>query len=222
MRNDCFELQHDKLIIYDDSIYVYSSADGEFIGCAKEDDFDLDYHWEHEITTTVAPGEIYFDTYQVYKADSDGTLETIVARPWWHWFFHFGVCLCVAFIGAIGIGILIFMEKAKAHFSISGPVEFQSKKGRNIVIYFKVTTLVQVLYAIFDIIFGFYGGILCIGIMPLAIHFIISNIVIWNMLDNIRATDDEQKEFNYWKACEMASFFVAFFSVIIAASCSSV
>ena len=44
MRNSCFELQDDKLIIYDGDVYIYHSKDGSFLGIENEENLDLDYN----------------------------------------------------------------------------------------------------------------------------------------------------------------------------------
>ena len=217
LRNAYFELQDGRLIVYgNDDAYIYDSADGKFIECVKSDDLALEYDWESKVPDGIQEGAIYFDTYQVYKAGAGGTLETIVARPWWYWCFNFAVCWCIGFIGAIGIGIIIFFEKKKDYELVKDKVTLKTKKLKVICNYFRITSAVHIVYAILDIIFGFFGGILCIGIAPLAIHFIVSNIILWNMLDHISASQSEMKVIDFWKTVEIASFVIAFFSVIIA------
>lgn len=216
LRNTYFELRDDRLIIYNDEAYIYNSADGSFIECVDTDDLNLEYDWENEGADEFEEGEFYFGTYQVYRARSDGSLETVVARPWWHWCFNFGVCGGIAFSGAVGVGITIFLEKKKDYGRVRRHVKMENRRAKVILYYFRITSAVQVVYAILDIIFGFFGGILCIGILPLGIHFIISNIIIWNMIDHISVSQDEATVLDYWKTVELATFIVAFFSVIVA------
>lgn len=216
IRNTYFALLDDKLIIYNDEAYVYSSKNGAFLGIEKAENLDLNYDWENEQTDTFIDGEFYFDTYQVYKADSNGSLHTVVSRPWWHSIFNFGVSMCISFAGALGIGIIIFVEKKRPYDSVKKRVVFKNRKAKIITNYFRVTTIIQLSYAVLDVIFGFFGGILCIGIMPIAIHFIVSNWILWNMVDNISLSKEEQKILDYWKVCETATMIIAFFSVLIA------
>ncbi|MBQ4274673.1 MAG: hypothetical protein IJB94_06870, partial [Clostridia bacterium] len=160
-----------------------------------------------------------------YKAQEDGSLTTVVARPWWYWVFNFGVCWCVSFVGAIGMGTIIFLEKRKEYRKTQDATRYpkqttviENRKARFILKYFRITSIIHVVYAVLNIVFGILmDGILCIGILPLAIHFIISSIVIWNMLDHIRLTEDEQTIIDYWKVCEIGTFIIAFLSVIVAA-----
>ena len=225
-KNAYFELSDTQLIVYDSAdAYIYNSLNGAFIEKKKSEDLELNYDWEDEYTDEFQGGEFYFDTYQVYKAQEDGSLTPVLARPWWYWVFNFGVCWCLSFSGAVGIGILIFLEKRNEYRKTQDATRYpkqttaiENRKARFILKYFRITSIIHVIYAILDIVFGLLlNGILCIGILPLAIHFIISTIVIWNMLDHIRLTEDEQTMLDYWKVCEIGTFIIAFLSVIVAA-----
>jgi len=111
MRNSCFELQGDKLIIYDGDAYIYDSKSGSFLGVDTEENLDLNDNREEEYAEQYVEGNYYYDRFQVYKAAADGTLEVVISRPWWHHIFNFSMCLCIAFVGAIGIGINLLSEK---------------------------------------------------------------------------------------------------------------
>ncbi len=230
LRNAYFELSADQLIIYNgDHAYIYDSANGSFVKKEETDKLDLKYDWEHDITDQFEPNAYYFDTYQVYKCDDDGSLETIVSRPWWYWIFNFGVCWCVSFSGAIGIGILIFLEfrrkyhnVRKGHHGKERRLFIRNSKGKVILYYFRVATFIYLFYAALDIVFGiWFNGILCIGILPLGIHFIISSAVLGNLLDRTKVSDEESKILDYWNICNIASFIIAFLSVIVAVVCCS-
>ncbi|MBP3387327.1 MAG: hypothetical protein J6L23_02220, partial [Clostridia bacterium] len=222
LRNVYFELSNNQLIVYNFAdAYIYDSSNGTFVEKKKSDDIDLSYDWENEYTDDFQNGEFYFDTYQVYKAQEDGSLTTVVARPWWYWVFNFGVCWCVSFVGAIGMGTIIFLEKRKEYRKTQKAIHpskhsiaIENRKARFILKYFRITSIIHVVYAVLNIVFGILmDGILCIGILPLAIHFIISSIV----LDHIRLTKDEQTIIDYWEVFEISTFIIAFLSVIVAA-----
>ena len=228
LRNAYFELSADQLIIYNgDSAYFYSSSNGSFVKKEDADKYDLSYDWEQEYTSQFEAGTIVFDTYQVYKCEEDGSLTTIVSRPWWYWIFNFGVCWCFAFIGAIGIGIMIFLDSHRDYHNLKN--DFKEKDNKSLVLnrkakiilnYFRVVTLIHLLYAVIDIVAGiWFDGILCIGILPLGIHFIIFNAVLSNLLDNMKLSDGESKILGFWKTSEIASFIIAFLSVVVAVMC---
>lgn len=216
IRNSYFELQDDTLIIYGDTAYLYDSRDGSFLVRRNADELSLSYDWEPESTDAFAAGEIYFDPYQVYQAQSDGSLRTIVSRPWWHWCFNFGVCWCIAFAGGIGYGILLFVGKIKEYASVKAHLKFKSKKAKTVFRYFRTSAVIHLLYAVLDIVFGFFGGFLCIGIIPLALHFVISSAVLWRRIDHLSISKEERKALAYWGEVGVWTFVIAFFSVIAA------
>ena len=218
MRNSCFEAQDDKLIIYDGNAYIYNAKNGSFLGIENEEKLDLNYNWEKEYDEQYVEGNYYFDKFQVYKALDDGSLEVIVSRPWWHNIFSFGMCLCIAFIGAAGIGISIFFEKKKDFNAVKKNLVFVNHKAKVINSYFKITTIVHLIYTILNIVCAFYFDWLIIGIIPLALHMIISNIILWNMKDRLSCELDEMRVIDFWGTAEIGSFIIAFISVIIASS----
>lgn len=217
IRNTYFELQDDKLMIYGDGAYVYSSANGDFLGLAAEENLDLSYNWQKEHADDLQNGEFCFDSHQVYKADSDGSLHTVIARPWWYRVFDFGTCLIVAAFGAVGFGLTHFYTAKKSYDSVKKKTVFKNRKAKIIKNYFIVISIIQLLYAVIDIVGGFFGGIFCIGIFPIAIYFIISNIVTLNILDRISVSREEMQVLKYWETVEIITFVTAFLSVILAA-----
>ena len=218
MRNSCFEVQDNKLIIYDGNAYIYNAKNGSFLEIENEEKLDLNYNWEKEYDEQYVEGNYYFDKFQVYKALDDGSLEVIVSRPWWHNIFSFGMCLCIAFIGAAGIGISIFFEKKKDFNAVKKNLVFVNHKAKVINSYFKITTIVHLIYTILNIVCAFYFDWLIIGIIPLALHMIISNIILWNIKDRLSCKSDERQVIDFWGTCEIGSFIIAFISVIIASA----
>lgn len=218
MRNSYFELQDDKLIIYDGDAYIYNSQNGSFLGVENEENLDLNYNWEHEYYDQFKEGSFYFDSFQVYKANADGALTTIVSRPWWHHIFGYSLCLGIAFLGAIGIGISTFLEKKKDYNAVKKTVVFENRKARIIKDYFKITTIIHSTYFALNIICAFFTDWLIIGIIPLALHMIISSIILWNMKDWLSCKSEEMQVIDFWGTTEIGSFVIAFISVIIASS----
>lgn len=218
MRNSYFELQGDRLILYDGDAYIYDSKSGSFLGIEDEENLDLNYNWEKEYDDQFTEGNFYFDSFQVYKANADGTLTTIVSRPWWHHIFDYSLCLGIAFLGAIGIGISIFLEKKKDYNAVKKTVVFENRKARIIKDYFKITTIIHSTYFALNIICAFFTDWLIIGIIPLALHMIISSIILWNMKDRLSCKSEEMQVIDFWGTTEIGSFVIAFISVIIASS----
>ena len=218
LRNSYFTLQNDNLIIYQGDAYIYSAVDGTFRGLEDEESLNLDHDQEIEQTGDFQSGEFYFDSYQVYTADTEGNLQVIVSRPWWHWFFHYGLSLSLAFIGAAGIGITLFLSKKKVYTTIRKSITFKSTKAKSIQNYFIVTTVIHVAYTLLNVICAFFTTWLIIGIIPLTLHMIFSSIVLWNMIDRLRCSYDETEAVEFWGMCEIGSYIIAFLSVIIASA----
>ncbi len=218
MRNSYFEVQDNKLIIYDGDAYIYDAKNGSFLGVENEENLDLNYNWEHEYDNQFTEENFYFDSFQVYRASADGTLAVIVNRPWWHHIFDYSLCLGIAFLGAIGIGISIFFEKKKDYNAVKKTVVFKNHKAKVFTRYFKTTTIVHLIYTILNIVCAFYFDWLIIGIIPLAVHMIVSNIILWNMKDRLSCNPDEMQVIDFWGTAEIGSFIIAFLSVIIASS----
>lgn len=218
LRNTDFELQDGKLLIYDGSAYVYDSLNGEFIGLENEENLNLSYEWNEDCTIELRDGKIIWDFYDVYKVDTKDNWETIISRQWWHYLCNFGLWWCVAFTGAAGIGLSVFLKSRSDYKSIKKKVTFKNQKAEKITKYFKITSFVQITYTVLNIICIAFDGILCVGLIPLALHFIISNIVLWNMSDKLKISNDEEKVLNYNKILNLTTFVIAFLSVVIVAS----
>ena len=225
LRNVYFELDDNRLIIYNnDDAYIYNSADGAFIEKKDASELDLLYYWQGEYTDKPVAGEYCFDTYRVYRCEADGSLVTIVSRPWWYWCFNFVVCWTVSFVGGVGLGILFFIKlysdyrKAKKELKNQKPL-IKNRKGRFALKYFQATSAVHIVYTVLNLaLASLLDGALCIGIMPIAIHFIISSVVFQNMLEKISFTENEEKIVGYQKNVGLYTFVIAFFSVIVASS----
>lgn len=213
IRNSYFELQDDKLLIYGhDDAYIYNSKNGEFLGIENADDLNLNYYWQNE-----QAGEFSFDFYQVYRASPDGTLNIVVSRPWWHWIFNSAVPFILIFSAFFVTGAILFIEKRKAYNSVKNKVTFRAPKSKTIVNYSKVTSIIHLVYTFLNIVFGFFGGILCIGIIPIAIHFIVSGVILSRMSKKIHVSKEEETVIDYWNAFALDTFIIVFFSVITVA-----
>lgn len=217
LRNADFVLQSGRLMIIGNSYaYVYDAADGRFLELLDALTLDPPLGGGQEATGEFAEGQFYFDSFQVYRVLPDGSLETVVSRPWWYSLTNFVLCWCVAFLCGMGCLGLAFLEKFQGWRTARKRVTFESRKARIILVYLKVTSVVQLLFALADVAAACLGYSISIGLMAVGIHFIVSNWVIWNLLDNLKAEPDQRKVLSFWKAFEMATFVAAFFSVIVA------
>ncbi|MGM9637723.1 MAG: hypothetical protein ACI3YK_07045 [Eubacteriales bacterium] len=220
LRNSYFEIQNGFLMIYGtakDNAYLYDAQTGDFAGEIPLDQLDLGYQWINE-AAPMEPGTICFDAYQVYRVASDGSLVTLVDRPGWYLLFQPSVDLSVAFVCAILIGIGVLIGKIGESLRVRKlyPDAKPSKKTERILTYFRVTSAVQIIYAVANIVCGFYGGFLIIGIFPVMLHFIISNIILYHKTDAVSVSELEKALIDRWKALEFATAVIDFLSVIVA------
>ncbi len=222
IRGSSFGLQDGKLIIYGDGAYLYDAADGTFLGFEQEANLQLRYPLENETPDVYTEGEISFSGFTVSRADENGNLQTVISRPWWHRFFHYGTCLLIAFIGAIGTGILIFTEKLHDYLLIRKTLQFKNRKAKIIKTYFKTASLVHVVYLFLCLVSALWGGWMVVGIVPVAVHAIISFLVLWNMKDRLQCDSDEMQSMEFWGMIAIASFIAAVFSAIVVSAVTGV
>lgn len=207
------ELQDDKLFIYSKDAYIYDAKSGEFLEIQNIENVVF---YDNSVETFDNEVKYYHDNSQVYKLFPNGDTETIVARPWWHILFSGYPTFIVSLIGAFGIGISIFYEKKKDYNAVKKAVTFKNHKAKIINNYFKITTIVHLIYACLNIICIFFTDWLIIGIIPITIHLIVSSIITWNTKDSLSCESDEMKSVDFWATAEIGSFIIAFLSIIIA------
>lgn len=222
LRNVEFEIQDDKLIMCGDEAYVYNAINGEFIECKKFEDVELDYYDEDEISNKIIEGEVYYDTYQVYIGNADGTMKEIVSRPWWYWIFNFPLCWCIGVVGAIGIGILMFLEKREEYVETnvkkdeSSEAVIISKKIKSIIKYYRITSAVHIVYIIASVVSAFFNIPIFLEIIPLVLHFIVACGIIDSMFNRQTTSTYEQKCFKYWKTVLWVTLIVDILSMLVA------
>ena len=225
--NTYFEILNENLVVYDvETAYLYNAQSGAFVTKRNAEELELAYYFDSgdESLPEPAPGDFCFDAHQVYKIEADGSETVLVERPFWHTLVDPVFCIPLTFLAALGIGILTFSKvfqeyrfiKRKYTTDRQGVVVGHTR-ARFIQKYFRVASIVYLAFAVLDVLLGiFLDGILTIGILPLALHFIVSNAVFANMMERIPLTEDEEKIMNFWNTAQFASFIIAFFSVMVA------
>ena len=207
-----FELRDDTLIIYDYDAYVYNAKNGKFIETADSDELGLTYE-----NTPCDENKVYFDALDVYIYNSENEAELIVQRPLWYILFLTPLCIVAACI----LGVLgFFFENMKSYCTKqSSPIDNDSMnpKSQKILKYLRVTSIINICYAIINLLIGFTYPISMALILPLALHFIIAGIVLFNWIDSLKLSAVESYILNRWKFFYFASMIIAVISVIITA-----
>jgi|GEM_PF-855054 len=222
LRNSYFDLNEKELIVYNDNdAYIYNIKNRAFVNKESSDDLNLSFDYENTGVSLdeIETGDVFFDTYNVYKMGADGSPKTLIKRPEWYYIFHFQYDWLFSFIGAFSAGILLMITKAEAYHKIrqTDKIIIENGKVRRLLKYIKIMVAINIVYLVLNFAGGLiFGGILCIGIVPVALHFIIGNIIVLNMKDK---HNNEALEF--WSNCNWASFICAFLSVFIVAVLSN-
>ncbi len=226
LRSAYFALRDDQLLIYGlFDAYVYRAADGAFLSKASVEDLNLSYEWEKESAEKVEAGGFYFDTYQLYRGEEDGSLTTIVARPRWYWIFNLSFFGTLSICGAIGIFTVLFVEHRKRNRAMREAlhadrysVELSDPRATPLLKYFRATVVVHLVYIVLNVILGLlFEGLITILIIPLAIHLVVSLIVLITKLGAIPMTEKEEEIVGYWQTRVIVSFLLAVLSVFIVA-----
>lgn len=224
LRSSYFALRNDQLLIYGlFDAYVYRAADGVFIKKDTVENLELSYEWEKEAVEKVEAGSFYFDTYQLYHAEEDGSLTTILARPWWYWLFNVSFFGILSLCGGIGIFTILFMEHRKRNRAMREAlhpfrysVELSDPRATPFLKYFRATVVVHLVYIVLNLILGFlFEGLITILIIPLLVHLVISFIVLNIKLAAIPMTEKEEEIVGYWETRMGISFLLAFLSVFV-------
>ena len=219
IRNSNFELQEEKLIIYGDGAYIYNSKDGTFLGLENEENLDLGYDYEDTvIQETYTKKTFKHDMFNVYEVSENDTMKEIISRPVWHQILNPFIGFMLAFIGAVFFGISLYSEKHRDYQSVKKEVVFTNKPAKFIKNYFNITTYIHLGYTLLNIVFAFFTDWMIIGIIPITIHMILSSIVLYNIKDHMSVSTQEMYVIDFWSASEIASYIIAFLSVIVASA----
>ena len=125
-------------------------------------------------------------------------------------------------IGAAGIGITIFLSKTKDYLAVKNTVVLKNKKAKFLKNYFKTASIIHITYAVLNIVVAFFADFMVLGIIPLAIHMIVSSWILMNMKARLSVSKKEQHVVEFWATSEIGSFIVAFLSVIVATMIAAV
>ena len=215
LRNSYCEIQEGKLIVADGEAYVYDAVTGAFLELRDEESLELTYeNWDTEYTDTSMPNELYYDNHQVYRGTAEGNFQVLISCPWWHRLFDFMFAWSMAAVAALGIGVFVVINQVRERVALGYSVPIRMPWLRRRICYYRLFTGIHLLYTVLNIVFAFFGGILAIGIMPLGIHLIVSQIILSN-LKRPSASAKEEALLGFWLFCLISSFVVAFLSVVV-------
>lgn len=218
LRNCDFILTNDTLIISGTESYVYNCHNGEFIRKTNKDDLNMEDS-KYDDNTELMPGDLVYDAYNVYKYIGGDEYEEIIRRPGWHWLFYYPIDLLISFCAAIIGGVMFLIEKIREYNKEIKHQTVTNKKVKFIINYYKIFSSIQILYSIVGLLLGFKYKEIIVGIIPLSFHFIISNIILYNIQDWINNKHDvlidEKDKMSFWKYINLVTMVIAFITSII-------
>ncbi len=124
--------------------------------------------------------------------------------------------IIITFIGVAGCLIGTYAEQKIRYDAVKSTLVFHNRKAEIIKNYFRITTIIHMAYTVLNILCAFFVDWLLVGIVPLCIHLIISNIILWNMKGAWTCKKDERYALEFWGTAEIGSYIIAFLSVLCA------
>ena len=104
-------------------------------------------------------------------------------------------------------------EKETKHQIVS------DKKVKFIINYYKISSSIQMLYSIVGLLLGFIYKEVIIGLIPISVHFIISNIILSNIQDSINNNHDDivdgKDKMSFWQHINIATIVITFITSVI-------
>ncbi len=226
LRHSYFDLDGKTLTIYGASeAYLYDSKTGAFLEKGESDTYGLSFELEEytAIQGEPVPGEVYYDVYNVYKINSDGSRQMIVTALWWYDLFNVFIWWLVGFSGGLGKGALMLLDKVRqgvtakrdAETGLSGEQELTDRAAVFAVRFYKAQSVIHLLAAACFVLFAGTAPKVTLLIFPVALVFILSHIVLDNILEKKMLTDYEKKTVSMWKAVNWGTFIAAFLTLVV-------
>ncbi|MGN1195825.1 MAG: hypothetical protein ACI4SB_10100 [Acutalibacteraceae bacterium] len=226
LRHSYFDLDADRLYIYGaNEAYLYDSKTGAFLEKGESDAYGLSFDLEEDtaIQGDPVPGEVYYDIYNVYKVNPDGSRQMIACAPWWVDCFNIFIWWLVGFSGGLGKGALILLDKVRqgarakraAQADFSGECELIDKVAAFTVHFYRSESVVNILLAVIFVLFTSSVPKVTLLLFPVTIVFIIAQIVLVNLLDRRKLSAYEKQTVSMWNAINWGTYIAAFLTLAV-------
>lgn len=220
LRHGYFDLDGKTLTIYGGSeAYLYDSRTGAFLEKGESDAYGLSFDIEEytAIQGEPVPGEVYYDVYNVYRINPDGSKLMIVTASWWFDLFNVFIWWLVGFSGGLGVGALMLSDKVRqgiiakreAGTVLLGEQEPTDRTAVFAVRFFKAQSVIHLLAAASFALFTSLAPKVTLLMLPVALAFILSHIVLDNLLERKKLSDYEQKTVSMWSTVNWATMIAA-------------
>ena len=225
LRHTYFDLDADRLFIYGaNEAYLYDRKTGAFLEKGESDAYGLSFDLEDTtIQGEPVPGEVYYDAHDVFKVNPDGSRSMIVCAPWWADFFNVFIWWLVGFSAGLCKGALMLLDKVRqgvkakkaAQGDFSGVCELTDKAAVFMVYFYRVESVVNILLGVSFVLLTASVPKVTLLLVPAAIVFILTQIILVNLLDRRILTDYEKKTVSRWRAVNCGTFIAAFLTLVV-------
>ena len=226
LRHTYFDLDADRLFIYGaNEAYLYDRKTGAFLEKGESDVYGLSFDLEKDtsVEREPVPGRVYYDAYDVFKVNPDGSRSMIVCAPWWADFFNVFIWWLVGFSAGLCKGALMLLDKVRqgvkakkaAQGDFSGVFELTDKAAVFTVYFYRVESVVNILLGVSFVLLTASVPKVTLLLVPAAIVFILTQIILVNLLDRRILTDYEKKTVSMWRAVNCGTFIAAFLTLVV-------
>lgn len=225
LRHTYFDLDADRLFIYGaNEAYLYDRKTGAFLEKGESDAYGLSFDLEDTtIQGEPVPGEVYYDAHDVFKVNPDGSRSMIVCAPWWADFFNVFIWWLVGFSAGLCKGALMLLDKVRqgvkakkaAQGDFSGVFELTDKAAVFTVYFYRLESVVNILLGVSFVLLTASVPKATLLLVPAAIVFILTQIILVNLLDRRILTDYEKKTVSMWRAVNCGTFIAAFLMLVV-------
>lgn len=226
LRHTYFDFAADRLIIYGaNEAYLYDRKTGAFLEKGESDAYGLSFDSEKDtsVEREPVPGRVYYDAYDVFKVNPDGSRSMIVCAPWWADFFNVFIWWLVGFSAGLCKGALMLLDKVRqgvkakkaAQGDFSGVFELTDKAAVFMVYFYRVESVVNILLGVSFVLLTASVPKVTLLLVPAAIGFILTQIILVNLLDRRILTDYEKKTVSMWRAVNCGTFIAAFLTLVV-------
>ena len=226
LRHTYFDLDADRLFIYGaNEAYLYDRKTGAFLEKGESDAYGLPFDSEKDtsVEREPVPGRVYYDAYNVFKVNPDGSRTMIVSTPRWAWLFNVFIWWLVGFSGGLGKGALMLLDKVRqgvtakrdAETGLSGEQELTDRAAVFAVRFYKAQSVIHLLTAGCIVLLISSAPKVTLLMFPVAFLFIFSHIVLENLLEKKKLSDYEQKTVSMWNAVNWGTMIAAFLTLAV-------
>lgn len=226
LRHSYFDLDTDRLYIYGaGEAYLYDSKTGAFLEKGESDAYSLSFDPQEDTSVQgePVPGKVYYDRNEVYKINPDGSRKTIVAGEWWYLFFNVFMWWLVGFLGGLGKGALLLLDKIRpgirlkkaAKTDSSGEYALSDRVAVFAVRFYRAESVGHILTAACFLLLINTVPQVTLLLFPDMLVFIIFGIIFSNLLEKRALSDYEKRIVTMWTAINWGAAVFAILTLVV-------